>query len=165
MIDVREAVTQAHHEEWARVIAALTRRFGDFDIAEEEELDEEDEAVAVAEEAPAETEQAPRPERAERGGDGNRLVLIAGSGIEEAALVLRTGLSQEDVRSVAVSNEGGIKDLTAMALLRRLGWNDVRLVRQPSGDGAILSFVGQGADGLVVDRRGLVDLDAQLAER
>ena len=35
MIDVREAVTQAHHEEWARVVAALTRRFGDLDIAEE----------------------------------------------------------------------------------------------------------------------------------
>jgi RNA polymerase sigma-70 factor, ECF subfamily len=32
---VREAVTQAHHEEWARVVAALTRRFGDLDIAEE----------------------------------------------------------------------------------------------------------------------------------
>jgi RNA polymerase sigma-70 factor (ECF subfamily) len=33
-IDVREAVTQAHREEWARVVAALTRRFGDLDIAE-----------------------------------------------------------------------------------------------------------------------------------
>ena len=33
-----------------------------------------------------------------------------------------------------------------MALLRQLGWKDIRLVRQPSGDGAILSFVGQGAD-------------------
>ncbi|MGA9832917.1 MAG: DUF6596 domain-containing protein [Trebonia sp.] len=33
--DVREAVTQAHHEEWARVVASLTRRFGDLDIAEE----------------------------------------------------------------------------------------------------------------------------------
>jgi RNA polymerase sigma-70 factor, ECF subfamily len=32
---VREAITQAHHEEWARVIASLTRRFGDLDIAEE----------------------------------------------------------------------------------------------------------------------------------
>ncbi|HEV7506829.1 MAG TPA: ABC transporter substrate-binding protein [Thermoanaerobaculia bacterium] len=77
---------------------------------------------------------------------GNRLMLVAGSGVEEAALVLRTGLAPEDVRSVAVPHEGGIKDLTAMALLRRLGWKDVRLVRQPSGDGAILSFVGQGAD-------------------
>src|SRR5882724_11152563 len=34
-IDVREAMTRAHHEEWARVVAALTRRFGDLDIAEE----------------------------------------------------------------------------------------------------------------------------------
>jgi RNA polymerase sigma-70 factor (ECF subfamily) len=33
--DVRAAITRAHHEEWARVVAALTRRFGDLDIAEE----------------------------------------------------------------------------------------------------------------------------------
>ncbi|MBB5940100.1 RNA polymerase sigma factor [Streptomyces zagrosensis] len=33
--NVREAVSRAHHEEWARVVAALTRRFGDLDIAEE----------------------------------------------------------------------------------------------------------------------------------
>ena len=33
--DIREAITQAHHEEWARVVAALTRRFGDLEIAEE----------------------------------------------------------------------------------------------------------------------------------
>jgi ABC-type nitrate/sulfonate/bicarbonate transport system substrate-binding protein len=78
--------------------------------------------------------------------DGRRLVLVAGSGVEEAALVVRNGLAPEQVRRVAVPQEGGIKDLTAMALLRRLGWNDVQLVRQPSGDGAILSFVGLGAD-------------------
>lgn len=29
--DVREAITRAHHEEWARLVAALTRRFGDLD--------------------------------------------------------------------------------------------------------------------------------------
>jgi RNA polymerase sigma-70 factor (ECF subfamily) len=34
-IDVHEAMTRAHHAEWARVVAALTRRFGDLDIAEE----------------------------------------------------------------------------------------------------------------------------------
>jgi RNA polymerase sigma-70 factor, ECF subfamily len=34
-VDVREAIAQAQHEEWARVVAALTRRFGDLDIAEE----------------------------------------------------------------------------------------------------------------------------------
>jgi RNA polymerase sigma-70 factor (ECF subfamily) len=33
--DVEEAITRAHHDEWARVVAALTRRFGDLDIAEE----------------------------------------------------------------------------------------------------------------------------------
>jgi len=35
VIDAREAITRVHHEEWARVVAALTRRFGDLDIAEE----------------------------------------------------------------------------------------------------------------------------------
>jgi len=35
VIDVRAAITEVHHEEWARVVAALTRRFGDLDIAEE----------------------------------------------------------------------------------------------------------------------------------
>ncbi|WP_028065729.1 RNA polymerase sigma factor [Solirubrobacter soli] len=30
-----EAITRAHQEEWARVVAALARRFGDLDIAEE----------------------------------------------------------------------------------------------------------------------------------
>jgi RNA polymerase sigma-70 factor, ECF subfamily len=35
LLDAREAITRAHHEEWARVVAALTRRFGDLDIAEE----------------------------------------------------------------------------------------------------------------------------------
>ncbi|RZL78833.1 MAG: RNA polymerase sigma factor [Rhodococcus sp. (in: high G+C Gram-positive bacteria)] len=35
MSDVEEAITRAHHEEWARVVAALTRRFGNLDIAEE----------------------------------------------------------------------------------------------------------------------------------
>ncbi|MFC5824160.1 RNA polymerase sigma factor [Nonomuraea insulae] len=35
MSDVEEAITRVHHDEWARVVAALTRRFGDLDIAEE----------------------------------------------------------------------------------------------------------------------------------
>ena len=30
-----EAIARAHHEEWARVVASVTRRFGDLDIAEE----------------------------------------------------------------------------------------------------------------------------------
>ncbi len=35
VLDVREAITQTHREEWAQVVAALTRRFSDLDIAEE----------------------------------------------------------------------------------------------------------------------------------
>src|SRR2546426_7418762 len=35
VVDVRAAITQAHREEWARVVASVTKRFGDLDIAEE----------------------------------------------------------------------------------------------------------------------------------
>ncbi len=43
-VDAREAITRAHHAEWARVVASLARRFGDLDIAEEAAA----EAFAVA---------------------------------------------------------------------------------------------------------------------
>ncbi len=33
--DIRQAITRTHREEWARLVASLTRRFGDLDIAEE----------------------------------------------------------------------------------------------------------------------------------
>jgi len=33
-VDVQEAISRAHREEWARVVAVLARRFGDLDIAE-----------------------------------------------------------------------------------------------------------------------------------
>ncbi len=35
MIEAEEAVARAHREEWARVVAAVARRFGSLDIAEE----------------------------------------------------------------------------------------------------------------------------------
>jgi RNA polymerase sigma-70 factor, ECF subfamily len=34
-VDVEEAVSRVHRQEWARVVASLTRRFGDLDVAEE----------------------------------------------------------------------------------------------------------------------------------
>lgn len=74
------------------------------------------------------------------------LVLVAGSGIEEAAIVVRKGIALSDVKRVAVPRRGGIKDLTAMGLMESLGWTDVDCLRLPSGDGAILSLVGGGAD-------------------
>lgn len=36
---VEEAITSTHREEWARLIASLTRRFGDLDLAEEAAAD------------------------------------------------------------------------------------------------------------------------------
>lgn len=74
------------------------------------------------------------------------LVLVAGSGCEEAALVVRNGLPLNAVQRVAVPLRGGIKDLTAMGLFRSLGWRDVESLSMPSGDGAILALVGEGAD-------------------
>ena len=76
------------------------------------------------------------------------LTVICGSGLEEAAIVVRTGLEIEDVRSVAVPREGGMKDLTAMGLLDELGWTADRVEQRrfPSGDGAVICFVGEGAD-------------------
>lgn len=37
--DVARAITRAHREEWARVVAVLVRQFGDLDIAEESAAD------------------------------------------------------------------------------------------------------------------------------
>ena len=34
-IDAEQAIVRVHHEEWARVVASLARRFGDLDIAED----------------------------------------------------------------------------------------------------------------------------------
>ncbi len=35
MSDVSDAITRVHRAEWARVVASLTKRFGDLDVAEE----------------------------------------------------------------------------------------------------------------------------------
>jgi ABC-type nitrate/sulfonate/bicarbonate transport system substrate-binding protein len=74
------------------------------------------------------------------------LKVLCGSGHEEAAIVVRKGMDISDVRTVAVPREGGIKDLTAMGLIESLGWGDCKQLRFPSGDGAIISFFGEGAD-------------------
>lgn len=79
-------------------------------------------------------------------GSDSPLVVVSGSGYEEAAIVVRDGMTIEEVQSVTVPQRGGMKDLTAMGLLENLGWKDVEKFRQPSGDGAIISFFGEGAD-------------------
>ena len=78
--------------------------------------------------------------------EGLPFVLLAGSGFEEAAIVVRSDLGEAPVRKVAVPLRGGIKDLTAMGMIRSLGWTDAEVLRQPSGDGAIIAFFGQGVD-------------------
>jgi ABC-type nitrate/sulfonate/bicarbonate transport system substrate-binding protein len=74
------------------------------------------------------------------------LVVVCGSGHEEAAIVVRAGLEVSDVKRVTVPLRGGMKDLTAMALIESLGWQEAEILRQPSGDGAIISLFGQGCD-------------------
>ncbi|HMP88973.1 MAG TPA: ABC transporter substrate-binding protein [Kiritimatiellia bacterium] len=74
------------------------------------------------------------------------LKLLCGSGIEEAAIVVRKGMAESEVKSVAVPREGGMKDLTAMGLVESMGWQNCDQRRFPSGDGAIISFFGLGAD-------------------
>lgn len=75
-----------------------------------------------------------------------QLVLLAGSGYEEAAIVIRRGIRCSEVKKVVIPQRGGIKDLTAIAMIAHLGWKDAEIIRQPSGDGAIISFFGLGAD-------------------
>ena len=88
------------------------------------------------------------------------MVLVAGAGLEEAAIVVRKGVALSDVRKVAVPRRGGIKDLTAMGLMESLGWADIECLRMPSGDGAILSLVGGG-----VDAASMVEPYATMLER
>jgi NitT/TauT family transport system substrate-binding protein len=74
------------------------------------------------------------------------LRVVCGSGYEEGALVVRSDLRDDRVRTVAVPREGGIKDLTAMALIHNMGWQKAEQLRYPSGDGAIIAFFGGVAD-------------------
>jgi hypothetical protein len=71
------------------------------------------------------------------------LKVVCGSGFEEATIVIRAGLALEEVSSVAVPREGGMKDLTTMGLLDSLGGNHDRVehLRFPSGDRAIICFL------------------------
>ena len=78
--------------------------------------------------------------------EGLPLKVICGSGVEEAAIVLRRDVDPDQVRAVGVPQEGGMKDLTAMGLIERLGWSDAKIVRSPSGDGTILALIGEAVD-------------------
>ena len=77
---------------------------------------------------------------------GEGLVVVCGSGCEEAAVVVRRDIDVSEVRRVCVPLRGGMKDLTAMALIDSLGWQDAQVMRQPSGDGTIIALFGEGCD-------------------
>ena len=79
--------------------------------------------------------------------EGEDMIAVCGSGCEEVALVVRPGIGLSEVRSVAVPHEGGMKDLTAAGLMKELGAETT--IRLPSGDAAIIAFVG-GADAAVM---------------
>lgn len=81
---------------------------------------------------------------------GEDLVAVCGSGFEEVALVVRPGLDLEDVKTVAVPHEGGMKDLTAAGLMRSLGLGPEATVRLPTGDAVVVAYVGNGADAAVM---------------
>ncbi len=78
--------------------------------------------------------------------DESKLMVVTGSGMNEAAIVVRSGLEVDDVKSVSVPMRGGMKDLTAMGLMKSLGWDEIEVLRQPSGDGTIVAFCGEGVD-------------------
>jgi NitT/TauT family transport system substrate-binding protein len=81
---------------------------------------------------------------------GEDLIAVCGSGFEEVALVVRPGIELSQVKTVAVPHEGGMKDLTAAGLMRSLGLGAEATVRLPSGDAAIIAFVGRAADAAVM---------------
>ena len=81
---------------------------------------------------------------------GEDMIAICGSGCEEVALVVRPGIELGEVRTVAVPHEGGMKDLTAAGLMKSLGLGPEAAVRLPSGDAAIIAFVGSAADAAVM---------------
>jgi len=76
------------------------------------------------------------------------LVVVAGSGMEEAELVIRADKLLHQVQTIAVPQPGGVKDILVAELIDRLGWHNVRLVRNPSGDAAMVTFIGNGADAI-----------------
>jgi len=79
------------------------------------------------------------------------LRVVCGSGFEEAVLVVRTELQNDRVRSIALPRIGGIKDLTAMALIDNMGWKRLEQLHFPTGDGAIIAFFGGVADAASMD--------------
>lgn len=84
---------------------------------------------------------------------GDKLVIIAGSGYEETATVVRrdsniNSLSELKGKRISLPVEGGMKDLTSQALFKKYDINpeDTEILRLPSGDAAILALLSGRVD-------------------
>ncbi len=79
-----------------------------------------------------------------------KLMIVSGSGKEEAVIVAKTDLP-EDLNlaknlKIALPIEGGMKDLTGRGMIKSLGLKDYELVRCPSGDSAQTAFIYNSAN-------------------
>jgi len=79
-----------------------------------------------------------------------KLMIVAGSGKEEAVIVAKPELPQ-DLNSVknlriALPVEGGMKDLTGRGMIESLSLDNYELIRCPSGDSAQTAFIYNSAN-------------------
>ncbi|WGI17745.1 ABC transporter substrate-binding protein [Methanonatronarchaeum sp. AMET-Sl] len=84
---------------------------------------------------------------------GQDLTVVAGSGYEETAVVVRAdsdieGLEDLKGKKISLPAEGGMKDLTTQAFFDDLGINsdNTDIYRMPSGDAAVISFLSGEVD-------------------
>ncbi|MDD2666503.1 MAG: ABC transporter substrate-binding protein [Methanocellales archaeon] len=84
---------------------------------------------------------------------GDNLIVIAGSGYEETATVVRrdaniNSLSELKGKRISLPVEGGMKDLTSQALFKKYGITpkNTEILRLPSGDAAILAMLSGRVD-------------------
>lgn len=84
---------------------------------------------------------------------GGNLVVIAGSGFEEPAVVVRrdsqiNSLSELKGRKISLPAAGGMKDLTSQALFKQHNMTpeNTDILRLPSGDAAMLSLLSGMVD-------------------
>ena len=85
--------------------------------------------------------------------NGDNMVVIAGSGYEEPATIVRrdsgiTCLSELKGKRISLPAEGGMKDLTSQALFKKydITPENTEIIRLPSGDAAMLSLLSGRAD-------------------
>ena len=84
---------------------------------------------------------------------GNNLVVIAGSGYEETATVVRidsniNSLSELKGKRISLPVAGGMKDLTSQALFKKydITPENTEILRLPSGDAAMLALLSGRVD-------------------